>query len=74
MKGVYCFNIIKRWLFLLLLIGGYTGAVAQNSWVNVAIQSDQYGSETSWVIVSSVDGSVVGESGIILGDALTGNG
>ena len=71
MKGVYCFNIIKRWLFLLLLIGGYTGAVAQNSWVNVAIQSDQYGSETSWVIVSSVDGSVVGESGIILGDALT---
>ena len=46
-------------------------AVAQPSWVNVSLQSDQYGGETSWDIVSVSTGMIVESSPPIYGDTFT---
>ena len=61
-------------LLLILTINVLTNPSAvlgQGSWVNVTLQSDQYGVETSWGIISNSNGEVVQSSPPIAGNTLT---
>jgi len=62
---------LKNCVLVIALAFLSLNAFAQSSWLNLTLQSDQYGGETSWSIFSEATGEIVQSSGPIAGNTLT---